>query len=138
MSGALVETIAGKLGILVRSQAELAHKVQERLPLKTLTPIVKAGISPAEVRLIIPDRTLRHRAEKNQPLTVEEPDRVVRLMRIQTIAEQTFEDKEKANQWLRRPLSILSGKSPLDLSQTEAGGRVVENVLAKIAWGAAA
>jgi uncharacterized protein (DUF2384 family) len=32
----------------------------------------------------------------------------------------------------------MNGKSPLDVAQTEAGARVVEQILAKIDWGAAA
>ena len=43
-----------------------------------------------------------------------------------------------ANRWLREPLGELSGKRPLELAQTEAGARVVEQILAKIDWGAAA
>ena len=60
------------------------------------------------------------------------------LLRIQTIAEETFGNANKARTWLRRPLSELNGETQLDFAQTEAGARVVESILAKIAWGAAA
>ena len=59
-------------------------------------------------------------------------------MRIQTLAEETFGSKEKADIWLSRPLSELDGETPLDVAQTEAGARAIETILAKIAWGAAA
>jgi putative toxin-antitoxin system antitoxin component (TIGR02293 family) len=59
-------------------------------------------------------------------------------LRIQTVAEDTFDSKEKGNAWLRRPLTELNGEAPLDIAQTETGARVIETVLAKIAWGAAA
>ena len=72
------------------------------------------------------------------PLSVEESDRVVRLARIQALAEDTFGDAGKANRWLRQPLGILDDKSPLELAQTESGTRVIEQLLAKIDWGAAA
>jgi len=62
----------------------------------------------------------------------------VRLLRIQTLAEDTFGDRDKASRWLRRPLAALDGETPLDVAQTETGARVIETVLAKIAWGAAA
>ena len=75
---------------------------------------------------------------RNQPLTVDESDRAVRLLRIQTVAEETFADEVKAHSWLRRPLSELGDESPLSTAQTEAGARVVETILTKIAWGAAA
>lgn len=145
MSTAIVEEIVRKLGgqtvlgAVVRSQADLARVVRNRLPLSVLKGLTRAGLSEQEVeRFLIPQRTRRHRADKNQPLTIDESDRAVRLLRVQTLAEETFGDKEKANHWLRRPLTELSGEPPLDIAQTEVGARVIETILGKIAWGAAA
>jgi putative toxin-antitoxin system antitoxin component (TIGR02293 family) len=145
MTSIVVEEVARKLGGLpvlgtvVRSQADLARAVQNRLPLATLKGLTLAGLSEQEVeRFVIPQRTRRHRAEKRQPLTVEESDRAVRLLRVQTLAEETFADTGKANRWLRRPLAELGGETPLAIAQTEAGARVIETILGKIAWGAAA
>ena len=59
-------------------------------------------------------------------------------MRIQTLAEETFGGQEKANRWLRHPLTELRGETPMELSQTEAGVRFIETILGKIAWGSAA
>ena len=113
--------------------------VRNRLPLSALKGLAQAGLSEHEIEMfVIPQRTRRHRAAKNQPLTVEESDRAVRLLRIQTLAEETFGDNEKAHRWLRRPLTELGGEAPLVVAQTEAGARVVETILGKIAWGAAA
>jgi putative toxin-antitoxin system antitoxin component (TIGR02293 family) len=113
--------------------------VRSRLPLTTLQGLLRAGISEQEIdRFVIPQRTRRHRAEKKQPLTVEESDRAVRLVRIQTLAEETFGNREKAHTWLRRPLAELSREPPLDVAQTDSGARIIETILAKIAWGAAA
>lgn len=127
------------LGTIVRSQADLANVVRQRLPLSILRHLAASGLSDQEIqRFVIPQRTRRHRALKEQPLTVDESDRAVRLLRIQTIAEQTFESSEKANRWLRRPLTELGGDMPLNIAETEAGSRVVETILAKVAWGAAA
>lgn len=127
------------LGSVVRSQADLALAVRNRLPLTALKGLAQAGLSDQEIeRFVIPQRTRRHRADKNQPLTVDESDRAVRLLRVQTIAEETFGNVEKANIWLRRPLAELHGEAPLAVAQTEAGARVIETILGKIAWGAAA
>jgi putative toxin-antitoxin system antitoxin component (TIGR02293 family) len=145
MSVAVAEEVARKLGgdavlgTSVRSQADLALAVRNRLPLATLEGLVAAGVSAQEIdKFVIPQRTRRHRAERNQPLTVDESDRAVRLLRVQTIAEETFDNREKANQWLRRALMELDGETPFVVAQTEAGARVVETILGKIAWGAAA
>ena len=89
-------------------------------------------------RFIVPEHTQRHRNAKRQPLTVEESDRVVRLTRIQALTEDVFGDAQKANRWLRENLAILDGKPPLEIARTEFGARVVEQMLAKIDWGAAA
>jgi len=127
------------LGTAIRSQADLALAIRNRLPLSALKGLAQAGLSDQEIdRFVIPQRTRRHRANKNQPLTIEESDRAVRLLRIQTLAEETFDNHEKANIWLRRPLAELDGETPLVMAQTEAGARVIETILAKIAWGAAA
>jgi putative toxin-antitoxin system antitoxin component (TIGR02293 family) len=145
MSIAIVEEVARKLGghsVLgadVHSQADLAFAVRNRLPLSALRGLSQAGLSEQEIeRFVIPQRTRRHRADKKQPLTVDESDRAVRLMRVQSLAEETFGDRDKANRWLRHSLTELGGETPLVVAQTEAGARVIETVLGKIAWGAPA
>jgi putative toxin-antitoxin system antitoxin component (TIGR02293 family) len=107
--------------------------------LRALIYVKRGGFSEQEIgRFIIPERRQRHRKAKGQPLTVAESDRVVRLMRIQALAEDVFGDVEKANRWLRQSLAILDGKPPLEVARTESSARVVEQMLAKIDWGAAA
>ena len=145
MAVALVEEVARKLGgrpVLgadVRSQADLALAVRNRLPLSALKGLAQAGLTDQEIeKFVIPQRTRRHRADRKQPLTVDESDRAVRLLRVQTLAEDTFGDMDKAHRWLRRPLTELGREAPLVVAQTEAGARVVETILGKIAWGAAA
>ena len=142
---AILEEVVRKLGgpsVLgqqVRSQADLALAVRKRLPLSALKGLASAGLSEQEIeRFVIPARTRRHRLEKKQSLTVEESDRAVRLLRIQTLAEDTFGDKTKAGVWLRRPLAELRDESPLAVAETDTGARVIETILAKIDWGAAA
>ena len=54
------------------------------------------------------------------------------------LAERTFASREKAHRWLHRNLGALGGRTPMNLIRTDAGARVVESLLARIAWGAAA
>jgi len=127
------------LGTDVFSDADLARLVHRRIHPKVLSHLARAGFSKQEIHsFIIPARTLRHRQTRKEPLTVEESDRVVRLTRIQALAEDVFGDTEKANHWLRDKLGILDGKSPLELAHTVSGARLIEQLLAKIDWGAAA
>src|ERR1035441_5280955 len=120
MSTAIVDEVVRKLGgrpVLgteVRSQADLGMAVRNRLPLSALKGLARAGLSDQEIeKFVIPQRTRRHRAGKKQPLTVDESDRAVRLLRVQTLAEDTFGSIEKANRWLRRPLAELGNETPL-------------------------
>src|SRR6476646_6774687 len=100
----VVETVFRKLGgreVLgqkVSSEADLARLVHRRIPLRALIYVKRGGFSDQEIgRLIIPERTQRHRKAKRQPLTIEESDRVVRLTRIQALTEDVFGDVQKAN-----------------------------------------
>jgi len=137
----LAKKIAKKLELDadISSESDLAAAVLHRLPLDTLESLAEAGFSEGEIgAFVIPARTRRHRAMKQEPLTIEESDRAVRLARLQSFAESVFGDAKKANLWLRRGLQELGGEAPLAYARAEAGARVVETILGKIAWGAAA
>jgi putative toxin-antitoxin system antitoxin component (TIGR02293 family) len=141
----LIEAICAKLGgrrVLGReivSEAELAAAVSVGIPLAAIEAVRNARFSDREIEyFVIPGRTRRHREARKAALTVDESDRLVRLTRVQSLAEDVFIDPEKANEWLRLPLPILDGRAPLDLARTEIGARIIEQLLGKIAWGAAA
>jgi putative toxin-antitoxin system antitoxin component (TIGR02293 family) len=127
------------LGEAVASEADLARLVHRRFALKVLASVKRFGFTDREIeQFVIPARTERHRRAKRERLTVAESDRLVRLTRLQALAEDVFGEAEKANRWLREKLAILDGKRPLDVAETDSGARVVEQILAKIDWGAAA
>ena len=67
-----------------------------------------------------------------------ESDCAARVAHALVLAERTFGNRDKAHRWLHRRLGSLGGHAPMDLIRTEAGARVVESLLASIAWGAAA
>ena len=71
----------------------------------------------------------------DQGLTVDESDRAARVARTVALAEQTFVNRDKASRWLHRELPALRGKRPIDLVRTDAGSRIVEDALTRIAWG---
>lgn len=121
------------------SDKDMATAVRNRLPLSDLAELREAGLKEAEIdALVIPQRTRRHRALKSKLLTVDESDKVMRVTRIMSRAFEVFDETDRAMAWLRKPLRELGGETPLMMSGTEAGGRVIENILAQIAWGAAA
>jgi putative toxin-antitoxin system antitoxin component (TIGR02293 family) len=127
------------LGVEVRSEADLIPVIARGLPLESLAALARDGLSPQEVdRLIIPRRTLSHRRARKEPLNQVESERALRVASIAALAEDTFDDKAKADAWLRRPTRALDGRRPIDLLDSEVGGRLVENLLYRIAHGIAA
>jgi putative toxin-antitoxin system antitoxin component (TIGR02293 family) len=87
---------------------------------------------------IVPRRTLVHRKSRREPLTHDESDRAVRLARISSLAEEVFGDDAKASRWLRKVKTRFEGRSPLEMLRTEAGARLVEEMLLQLDYGFAA
>lgn len=81
---------------------------------------------------IIPVRTFQHRIAKHQKLSQEETGKFVRAAHIVALAEEVFANKDKALDWLDRPIPDFGGKSANEFMQTEFGGRMVEDALYRI------
>jgi putative toxin-antitoxin system antitoxin component (TIGR02293 family) len=129
--------MGGKLGVpRIRSDEDLASLVEKRLPATTIKSLVSGGLSDAEVyQLIVPRRTLAHRVSRHQPLSREESDKAVRVARITTMAERAFGAAEKSWRWLRKPKRRFEGRSPLEMLATEAGARLVEEMISQFEYG---
>lgn len=129
--------IEQKLGINpLRSDSDLARLVEQRLPLASVESLAKTGISDEEIySLILPRRTLAHRKSRLESLTHEESDRAVRIARIASLAEEVFGEDAKAARWLRKPKARFDGRSPFELLSTEAGARLVEEMLLQLDYG---
>ena len=111
--------------------------IEAGLPTETVEAAVAQGVlSWSEIeRHVLPRRTFSHRKARSQPLTPDESDRLLRLLRVIARAEDTFQDEEKARRWLRKPNRALDGDVPLGMLRTESGARLVEQVLERIAYG---
>ena len=68
--------------------------------------------------------------EPTKVAIVGESDHIVAEM-----AARIFGDPAKAHRWLRKPKASLGGKTPLAYLATEAGARVVEEMLNQIDHG---
>jgi putative toxin-antitoxin system antitoxin component (TIGR02293 family) len=126
-----------KLGVNpLRSDRDLARLVEQRLPLTSVDSLAKHGMTDEEIyRLIVPRRTLVHRKSRLERLTHDESDRAVRIARIASLAEEVFGEDEKAARWLRKPKSRFDGRTPFELLSTEAGARLVEEMLLQLDYG---
>jgi putative toxin-antitoxin system antitoxin component (TIGR02293 family) len=132
--------IETKLGIVpVRSDRDLERLVAGCLELSSLESLSNHGMSDEEIyAFIVPRRTLTHRKTRNQPLSHEESDRAVRMVRIISQAEEVFGDDTKAARWLRKPKARFDDNSPLEMARSEAGARIVEEMLLQLDYGFAA
>ena len=126
-----------KLGTgTLTSDSDLARLVEERLPLLSIESLTSHGLSDEEIyTYIVPRRTLVHRKSKREPLTHDESDRAVRIARITSLAEEVFGDDAKAGRWLRKVKERFDGRTPLEVSRTEAGARLVEEMLLQLDYG---
>lgn len=125
------------LGRPVESEIDLVRLVRAGLPPSALETAIDHGVlSRREAEtLIIPRRTLAHRKSRGESLTTDESDKLVRIVRVAALAEETFQDDEKAHGWLRDENRALGGERPIDLLETEGGARLVEQILGRIAHG---
>jgi len=122
-----------------RSSAEMFDVVIDGNSLFRIEPAALkhlANYSDDEIHaIVVPKRTLARRLSDGEPLTVEETDKAVRLARVDRLAANVFGDAAKAHRWLRKPKRALGGDTPLAYLATEAGARVVEEMLHRIDHG---
>jgi len=111
---------------------------EARTPVARATPaalrsLETRGYSQDEIfALVVPRRTFARRMKRRESLTIEETDRAIRLARVADLAEKIFGDKGKAHRWLRKPKRTLAQASPLAYLASEAGARLVEDMLYRI------
>jgi putative toxin-antitoxin system antitoxin component (TIGR02293 family) len=127
------------LGRRVRSLLEVADLGTEGLPRASAERVRdRLGLTNDELArsLGTSARTLQRRARSSRSrLDPVQGDRLYRLARIVAFAEEVLEDRDRARHWIREPQRGLGGRTPLDLSRTEAGAREVEDLLGRIEHG---
>ncbi len=118
------------LGASAESEQQIVHLVEGGLPTSVIPRLIQHGLSEAEVfGIIVNPRTFKHRKSKKQPLSQQESERAVRAVRVIARAQSVLGDQAKALQWLRTPRQRFEGRTPMEMLSTEAGGRLVEQML---------
>lgn len=121
------------LGEQIVSQEDVLRVVELRLAPSAIQLLIDNGLERAEIDdIVIPSRTLQHRRSRQERLTIEESDRVVRVIRAISQAEAVYASHERALAWLRRPNPRLDGRTPFSLLNTDIGSRIVEEMLVQI------
>ena len=127
---------AGGLIVDAISPDQVPNAPAVRATPRSLADLTRHGYSDEEIwTLVVPKRTLARRIAVNEPLTVEETDKALRLERIATLADRVFGNPEKAHRWMRKPKHLLGGKTPVDFLASETGARQVEQMLYRIEHG---
>jgi putative toxin-antitoxin system antitoxin component (TIGR02293 family) len=136
----LLKRVQQILGVhRLSSDQDLLKLVEDRVPTGAVEGLKRSGLTDDEIySLIVPRRTLTHRRTRREALSREESDRAVRLARIAALAEHVFGDSKRGWHWLRAEKRQFQGRSPLQLMATEAGARLVEELLYRIDEGMAA
>ncbi|MGK6313984.1 type II RES/Xre toxin-antitoxin system antitoxin [Neorhizobium sp. DT-125] len=121
----------------IRKRLEIAsHGRMKTYDGTTVSELTKLGFSMDELyRFVAPRRTLARRIANGEPLTVNENDGALRVVRVMELAVQVFGDPERARRWLRKPNRGMAGVVPLDLLESESGAVLVEQALHQIDHG---
>ena len=115
------------------TDSDILRIVEDRLETSVIQRLVALGLERSEIdEAVIPSRTLQHRRTRREKLTMEESDRVLRVIRALSAAEGIYGTRERALAWMRTPQQRLEERTPLSLLKTDTGSRLVEELLVQI------
>ncbi len=115
--------------LIARSRQGMAHT-----EVRGLATLLDLTIRELATLLSMNERTLARRLVSGT-LNKVESERLLLLKALAAHGLRVFEDQGKFNRWLRRPLEILEGQSPLQLLDTATGFQVVDQLLGRIEYG---
>ena len=84
------------------------------------------------LEVVIPPRTLKHRRQRQEPLNLDESDRLARVARVYELAVKIYGDREDGRKWLSGTKQRFDGKTALSMLRTEAGEHAVREFLIQI------
>ena len=123
----------------VESSLEVSDMIAAGLPSESaffLQNLLNLGDLEYSSMLGVSTKTLsRHRQVPVSHLAVEISDRLFRIARIFTLAEDVLENKKAAVSWFLRPQIGLNQRIPFELIKTEVGAREIEELLYRIEYG---
>ncbi|MEZ5330954.1 MAG: antitoxin Xre/MbcA/ParS toxin-binding domain-containing protein [Thermoanaerobaculia bacterium] len=120
----------------VRSVEDLREVVEAGLPIESLEHAVRrVTTSPGEAaeltHRLIPRSTLKRIKTR---LNAQQSERLERLARMTALAEEVWEDREAAHEFLTSPQPQLGSHRPVDLARSDLGTRQVEQLLSRLEY----
>ena len=111
--------------------------IEAGLPVKMLRVVMRDyEFTIADIaRVLGPRRTVERRLENGERLSLDESERLARLLNMLDLGMQVFKDRAWLKEWLSNPKPALGKRVPLDLMRTEAGGRMLEDELLQLKHG---
>jgi putative toxin-antitoxin system antitoxin component (TIGR02293 family) len=111
--------------------------VESGVPIDAMTRFSTASGIPLKdlYDVVIPARTLKHRRARREPLSLDESDKLTRLVRVFDHAVRVFDGTDRARIWMEEPKKRFSDRTPLAMLRTDIGGRMVEEFLGQIEYG---
>jgi putative toxin-antitoxin system antitoxin component (TIGR02293 family) len=114
-----------------RPDSEQIAAIERGLPSNSLDQIAKMlGLPKQRIisALKFAHRTITGREKARKPFTLEESERLLRILRIHRIAREVFTTDDAVATWLGMPDRSLGMKTPLDMLATDIGTARVENL----------
>src|ERR1700744_1416432 len=80
-------------------------RIESGVPIATMSDFVASSGVPLKdlYDVVIPARTLKHRRTRREPLSLDESDKLARVVRIFDHAVAVFEKVDRARAWLNAP-----------------------------------
>jgi putative toxin-antitoxin system antitoxin component (TIGR02293 family) len=121
-----------------RPASEVRAGVRRGLPARMFEQIAAALGLPSSTlaqKLGVARRTLSRKHGSGKPLPPDVSEKVLRVARIRNLARRVFTTDQAVAQWLFKRDGALGSVAPIDLLDTEVGGREVEDLLLSLSHG---
>jgi putative toxin-antitoxin system antitoxin component (TIGR02293 family) len=110
------------------------REIERGLPLSVLDEFSAYSGIPVKALLdvVVNARTLKHRRHRNEPLNIDESDRLARVAKMYELAMKVYSDRDDGREWLCGKKRRFDGKTALEMLRTEAGEHAVQEFLIQI------
>jgi putative toxin-antitoxin system antitoxin component (TIGR02293 family) len=114
-----------------KSATEQIAALERGLPSSTLNEIsALLNLPKGNIlkKLKLAQRTITLREKSGKRFTLEESERLLRVLRVRRIVREVFQTDQAVSDWLIAPDASLGKKSPLEMLTTDVGAAKVENL----------
>ena len=131
-----LKSVPKPAGFAEEAQPFLHDDIVRGVPARRVQELIDKGVLNGKaVYRVIPERTFKRRLLNREPLKVPEGDAIARLLRVTEAARRAFGEEDFARKWLNLPVPSLNDAIPIELAETDAGAREVEDVLGRFMHG---